>query len=334
MTTAKEKSRPDRADRCRGAIWGQFVGDAACLGTHWIYDLQELGLAFPEGLNGFETPAQGHYHAGRHPGDFTHYGDAALLMLQSVATLGHFSATDFGARFVAFFASREYRGYLDHATKGTLENCLAFAEKQPQADYPFQNGADDDQPATATRLAPVVVASGRDASLLKVVERATRVCQNNPRAVAYMKCHALIIKELLAGRGLEGAFKAAATAVAAEPEFGREISGATETVFSLLGTGVREATLQFGQSCPLKSSFPAAMHCALRNQHDFRRAILETAAAGGDNAGRAAMIGSWLGALHGLQAIPGEWRDRVNAGEEIDRCIDLLVIPEGGSRPR
>ena len=29
-------------DRLRGAVWGQFVGDAAALGTHWIYDLEEL----------------------------------------------------------------------------------------------------------------------------------------------------------------------------------------------------------------------------------------------------------------------------------------------------
>ena len=26
-------------DRLRGAIWVQFVGHAAALGTHWIYDL-------------------------------------------------------------------------------------------------------------------------------------------------------------------------------------------------------------------------------------------------------------------------------------------------------
>ena len=26
-------------DRLREAIWGQFVGDAAALGTPWIYDL-------------------------------------------------------------------------------------------------------------------------------------------------------------------------------------------------------------------------------------------------------------------------------------------------------
>jgi len=49
-------------DRLRGAVWGQFIGDAAALGTHWIYDLDELRSKFPRGVTGFETPIEGHYH--------------------------------------------------------------------------------------------------------------------------------------------------------------------------------------------------------------------------------------------------------------------------------
>ena len=51
----------------RGAIWGQLVGDAYCLGTHWIYDLDELKQAYPGGVHGFEAPAADHYHAGKAP---------------------------------------------------------------------------------------------------------------------------------------------------------------------------------------------------------------------------------------------------------------------------
>ena len=334
MNIAKIEVTPELADRCRGSIWGQFIGDAACLGAHWIYNLEELDWKFPGGVTGFETPEPGHYHAGKRSGDFTHYGDAALLMLRSVAQLGYFSAQDFGARFVALFSSEEYRGYRDHATKGTLANHRAFAVWHPDVPYDFQGGADDDQPATATRLAPVVVAHRLDGALLKVVESATRVCQNNARAVIYMKCHALILKELLSGGSLEDAFKSAVMAVSKDPGFGSELSAATETVFGLRGLEVREATMRLGQSCPLKESFPAAMHCALRHQDDLPRAILESANAGGDSAGRCALIGAWLGALHGVEAIPAEWRNKVNAREEIDRCIDRIVTQAGGTVTR
>jgi len=315
----------DFSDRCRASIWGQFVGDALCLGSHWIYDLNELKTRFPEGVAGFEAPAEGHYHFGKHPGDFTHYGEAALLMLQSIAEKGFFSPQDFGARFVAYFTSPDYHGYLDHATKGTLENFRPFADKFPDSPFHFQAGADDDQPATATRLAPVVVAHAKDDELLRVVESATRVCQNNSRAVVYLKCHAMIIEALLGGSGLPEAVKAAASSVAGEPEFGRELSGLVETVFTRLPEEVREVTLGFGQSCPLKSSFPAALHAALKFQDDPRRAFLECANAGGDNAARCALIGTWLGARFGMEAVPAEWRERLTAYHEIERCVDRVV---------
>src|ERR1041384_3006972 len=187
-------------DRLGGAIWGQFVGDAASLGAHWIYNLSELKRAYPDGVHGFEPPLEGHYHHGKRPGEFTHYGDAALLMLQSVAELGRFDPVDFGKRFVEKFGSCSYKGYIDKATRGTLENKAAFEEANPGKIFDFQQGADDDQMATVSRLAPVVVAHWRDENLLRVVESATRVCQNNPRAVAYNQAHALILVELLQGR--------------------------------------------------------------------------------------------------------------------------------------
>jgi len=332
MEIAREKGAPEFADRCRGTIWGQFIGDAVCLGAHWIYDLNELERSFPGGVTGFEAPGQGHYHEGKRSGDFTHYGDAALLMLQSVAQLGHFSPQEFGSRFVGLFSSSEYQGYLDHATKGTLENYQPFAAQFPNNPYHFQGGADDDQPATATRLAPVVVAHYLDDSLLRVVKSATQVCQNNSRAVVYMKCHALMLKAILSGSDLADAFKSGAQAVSDEPEYGREVSGATEEVFGKLDREVREVTLSFGQSCPLKSSFPAAMHAALKHQDDPRRAMLESANAGGDNAARCAMIGSWLGALQGAGGLPSEWRDKLNAKAEIENCIERIVKRVGTGR--
>lgn len=312
------------ADRFRGALWGELVGDAACLGSHWIYDLAEFERRFPEGVLGFETPADGHYHAGKRSGEFTHYGDGAMVMLRSVAERRCFDPVDFGSRFVELFGSDSYRGYRDHATRDTLANFRAFREAHPGESCSFRDGADDDQPATATRLVPVVVAHFRDADLIERVEAATRVCQNNDRAVAYMKGHALILRELFRGADLHEAFHRAAQAVASEPH-GTEVSDAIERACKAQTMGVREATLSFGQSCPLAASFPAAVHCALRHSVDFAAAVLATANAGGDSAARAAMIGAWLGAFHGIVGIPAAWRERLAARYEIGELVELLV---------
>lgn len=314
------------ADQIRGAVWGQFVGDAFCLGSHWIYDLSELEQCFPGGPQGFEAPAEGHYHAGKSGGELTHYGDGALLQLCSLIQRGGFDAVDFGERFVALIESPDYRGYRNHAAKGTVANARSFRQARPGEGYGYQDGADDDQLATASRLAPVAARHFRDADFLAVVERATRVCQNNERAVAYLKAHATVLRELFTGNELESAFRQAAHLVAEEGEHGIEVAGGIVAAFNARKMPVREATLKFGQSCPLANSFPAAVHCALRHANDFATAIRATAAAGGDSAGRAAMVGAWLGASLGIKAIPAQWRERLAAREEIALQVERLVV--------
>ena len=314
-----------REERIRGAIWGQFVGDAFCLGSHWIYDLTELDQHFPDGPQGFEVPATGHYHFGKQSGDQTHYGDGALLFLKSLAERGTFDAVKFGSRFVALFDSPGYRGYRDHATKETIAAFHTFCAAHPDIPFAFQSGADDDQPATVSRLAPLAALYCRHPDYLSIVERATLVCQNNRRAVAYARAHALILCELLSGTVFHEAIRTVADSMA-------DIGGADVEVFECITAAVtaahmdvRETTLRFGQSCPLKSSFSAALQCALHHDGDFAGAMRANAAAGGDSAGRAAMIGAWLGAAYGVDALPRAWRESLTAREEIAAGAERIV---------
>ena len=312
-------------DRIRGAIWGQFVGDAFCLGSHWIYDLKELELRFPGGPEGFETPVGGHYHFGKHTGDLTHYGEGALLQLQSLVDRGGFDAVDFGSRFVALTASPEYHGYRDHAAKGTLVNAQNFHLAHPEGSYSYQDGADDDQLATVSRLAPVAAYHFRESNYLDVVERATRVCQNNNRAVAYAQAHAVVLRAIFSAQSLQDAFQLAAGELAAKGQEGAEVAENIIKAIAVKDQKVTRATLGFGQSCPLASSFPSAVQCALHHAGNFEEAIKAVAAAGGDNAGRAAMVGAWLGGFHGIAAIPVAWRDRLSARDAITANVEQIV---------
>jgi ADP-ribosylglycohydrolase len=318
---------PTPSERLRGAIWGQFVGDAFCLGSHWIYNLTELENAFPGGVHGFEAPGEGHYHFGKQPGDQTHYGDGALVMLESVAELDRFDENDFLRRFEEKFGSADYKGYCDKATRGTLENARVWREEHPTQPVDAQNGADDDQLATASRLAPVVVAHRSDPDLLSVVERATRVCQNNERAVVFMKANALILRELLAGRDLHSALHRAEEGVmAADAKRGVEVRRKIAAGMNASLKKVLQATVdEFGQSCPLASSFPSAIHCVVKHSDSIPDAFLANARAGGDNAGRAGMIGAWLGALLGIHAIPVDWRERLTTHRRITELVERVA---------
>ncbi|MBK5276097.1 MAG: ADP-ribosylglycohydrolase family protein [Desulfuromonadales bacterium] len=321
--------QPSVADRISGAVWGQFVGDAFCLGSHWIYDLGELEQRFPGGPRGFEEPAAGHYHAGKRPGDQTHYGDGALLLLRSLQERTRFDSSDFGSRFVSLIESPGYTGYRDHAAKDTLANYHAFRAAHPDQAYGFQDGADDDQPAGITRLAPLAVRYFRDTDLLDIVERATRVCQNNERAVVYNLAHAMILRGLFSGSTLDNAVRSAAEHASQLGPEGVVLAGKITDAMAGRTLPVREVTLKFGQSCPLAGSFPAALQCALHYADEFGDALRATAAASGDNAARAAMIGAWLGASLGIQALPAGWCESLTAREEIASGVEWLVRMAG-----
>ena len=315
---------PSLQDRLRGALWGQFVGDAAALGAHWIYDLDELAVRYPEGIEGFENPVKGHYHDGKRSGDHTHYGDAGLLLLESVAASGGFNEVYFGTAFAHFFGSPVCRSYKDHATRETLANLAANPSD-------FQNGAVDDQLATVSRLAPVVAAHLRsdEAGFFDAIARCTRFAQSHPTALAVSRAHGALLRRLIRGEDFASAFDATRKSA----DIDCDTADFFEASATMQHVGVAAATSHFGQGCALGESFPSALHCALRHPDDFKAAILATVRAGGDSAGRAggdsagraAMIGAWLGASLGIKAIPRECRDRLRQRAKIDAAVEAIV---------
>lgn len=309
----------------QGAIWGQFIGDAAALGTHWIYDLDDMAAKYPRGIHGFEKPLKGHYHEGKQSGDQTHYGDVALLLLESLAACGgEFRENDFGVRFEGYFRGPTCRSYKDKATKGTLENL----EKDPGN---FQNGAYDDQLATVTRMSPVVVAYQDEdfLSAADAVRRLTLVTQNHPTALACTAAHAVLLRTLLEGTPFREAFELTRKS----KDVSCDGSDYFEFAYILRELDVVTATDKFGQSCPLPQSLPSALHAAWRHQDSFEAAVLNTVRAGGDNAGRASMAGAWLGAAHGTAGIPAGWIDKLTARDRIAKAIDQLFSHLGEQKP-
>jgi ADP-ribosylglycohydrolase len=203
----------------------------------------------------------------------------------------------------------------DHATRETLEHLAADPDN-------FQNGADDDQLATVSRLAPVVVAYHARPSTerLNAIRRLTLVTQNNPTAIGCAAAHAILLDSLLADTDFATAFEATRKSA----DVSCDGSDYFEFAHMLRELDVITATGRFGQSCPLSQSFPSALHAALLHHKDFATAILLTLRAGGDNAGRASMIGAWMGAIHGMEGIPGDWLLQLRSRERIQKAMDQL----------
>lgn len=330
-----EPTTPLRANRIRGAIWGQFVGDAAALGSHWIYDLDDLSRVFPGGPVGFEQPRPGHYHDRRRPGDQTHYGDGGLVLLDSVSRHGAFDPRVFGAAFIELFAGEQYDGYLDKATKGTIANFEAFTKDHPAADFDFQRGADDDQPATLTRLSVLVAryAETSPAQLIKLVDTLTLVTQDNATSRANARFGALFLRFLIDGATIDDALGSAVDHVAdVDAADGTLVYQEVDSARQAVGIDTTKATLAFGQSCPLEHTVPAALQVLLSFADNFEQAIVATLQAGGDNAARASMIGCWLGAHLGVDAVPQAWRSRLSNGERISAGVEKVLADSASAR--
>ena len=309
----------DFTDRARGAVLGQFIGDAMALGSHWHYNLLERQRLYPDGILGFERPATGHYHAGREPGDPTHYGDAAQLLLESLVDDGGFDARRFGRRFVAAFDAG-YAGYRDKPTRLTIDNARP---RLGDPAFAFQSGADDFQTVSMCRLGPVVVLHAGRADRDAVVERVVRVTQANDEAIAHNQAFARILDAVLHGADLASAI---ATGCDAQPGPGGDLVRIRRgDALAMLDKSVVDATGLVGRSCYLPCTFPSILHACLRHPNDFAAAVLETVRAGGDNASRAACVGALLGAASGRSRIPGRLVERLRAGRVIETAIDRLL---------
>jgi ADP-ribosylglycohydrolase len=170
-----------------------------------------------------------------------------------------------------------------------------------------------------------VVAHFHDPQLLEYVVRATRVTQDNDGAVLYAKADAMILFELLRGRDFRWALHETAEMVIKDPVHGAGLHQEMRNAEQAESLSVIEATDQFGQGCPLPQSFPSSIQCVLKHGDSYRDAILANIRAGGDNAGRGAMLGAWMGAMLGVKSIPAEWRRKLRSFDAVNAAVEAIV---------
>jgi ADP-ribosylglycohydrolase len=113
--------------------------------------------------------------------------------------------------------------------------------------------------------------------------------------------------------------------VAIDPIHGVETRRKSRQAQAHSAEDVVKATIKFGQQCPLPKSFPSAIHTLLKHSENFKEAIVATLRAGGDSAGRGALVGGWLGAHLGLDAIPKAWRAKLSRADRIGAAVEKVI---------
>jgi ADP-ribosyl-[dinitrogen reductase] hydrolase len=140
-------------------------------------------------------------------------------------------------------------------------------------------------------------------------ERLARVTHLDPRAVA----GALFVAEV-AGRA-SSVVSGVARADLCRLDGGL-LAEAVTTAIELAerGAPTAEAVKQLGNSGYVLHTVPFAVFCFVRYGDDVMQALTEAIGAGGDTDSIAAILGAWLGALHGEEGLPADMLARIHDG--------------------
>ncbi|MFH1490286.1 MAG: ADP-ribosylglycohydrolase family protein [Pseudomonadota bacterium] len=293
-------------------VLASFAADSLALGAHWIYDTPRIEKEFGR-VETFLKPKADSYHPSKDKGEFTHYGDQAFVLLESLASAKGFEPDNFAGRWKTLF--EDYAGYVDHATKVTLHNLS-------QGKHPLDAGSSSEELAGASRIAPLVFFYRENPDALAEAARVqTKMTHNHPMVVDSAEFFARVAFMVLKGRSPVTSMKK----IAEEKFYGTPVlKWVTEGIASA-GEESVPVIARFGQSCHYGDALPGVVHLIATYEKNLKEALVQCVMAGGDSAGRGMITGMILGAYLGRDGIPQEWIRELKQHEAIVRLLEAAL---------
>jgi ADP-ribosylglycohydrolase len=297
-------------DHAKAMIMASFVADSLALGAHWIYDTGAIERQFGR-VDRLIKPLKDSYHPTKDAGEFTHYGDQTLCLLESVSPGAEFDLNRFARKWQALFDG--YQGYIDGATRMTRDNFV-------NGKGPEQSGSSSADLGGAARIAPLVYRFRENPENLVSAARAqTAMTHNHPQVIDAAEFFARV-----AGYILKGEAPAAAIQLVIEGHFEETpLKKWVDDGINSSETISREAIGSFGRMCDVHAAFPSVIHLITRYADNLEAALIENVMAGGDSAARGLIAGMVLGAHLGWAAVPDKWLAGLKKRDEIYRLLDF-----------
>lgn len=265
-------------------ILPSLVGDALALGPHWEYDPAKIAEKLGS-CDLYHDPITS-YHPGKRAGDQTHYGDQTVLLWRFLEETKRWDAAAFKARWVEYW--RTSTSYRDHATRETLET---------------GRGSSSNELGGPARLAPLLAfLAGEPPEVhIAAAREQTALTHANPLATDAAEFISRVTDSLLGGRSFDEAIHRASS------------EGRYQELAAVLDSSSQNpdpiaAIDELGQACPLPQALPAVLWIVKNVGEKPKEALMVNVRAGGDSAARGLVLGLWLGARHGAEWIPAEWR--------------------------
>jgi ADP-ribosylglycohydrolase len=298
-------------DIAKRMIRSFFAADALALGGHWVYDAATIAKTYGR-LDRMRDPLGKSWHSTKKAGDFTHYGDQALVLMETVVREKGFDLDAFAADWRAFMEG--YDGYFDHATKDTL---IQFKNgRGPEA-----AGSESTDFAGAVRIAPVVALHRGDLEKMVAACRAqTAMTHNSPQVVDASEFLARTAFRVMQGQAPSAAMGSVVEEEMDTPELADWVARGKASA----GDATTTAIAGFGQACSAEMAFPGFVHLVFRYEENLEEALVENVMAGGDSAARGMAAGMLLGAWRGGDALPSAWLQEMTHAGRIEELLAAM----------
>lgn len=314
--------------RCRGALYGLFIGDALAMPVHWYYDTSALRRDYGT-VTDFVAPKNPHpdsilwrssYRPLNEKGDILHdqaqywgkkgihyhqfleAGENTLnlklcsLLIESLNPNRGYSSDDYLKRYIAFMTTPgSHRDtYLEEYHRHFFTNYAAGKN-------PHECGVMEKHIGGLVGLVPIVVFYRHFASLAReaALEHLSLTHLGQKMAAA-AEALVHVLLEVLSGKPLREVLLQQIRDQK-NPLYGFPyLQWLDDPDDAVVGRRLSTA-------CYVEDSVPSVLYLALKYHNRPEQGLVANTNLGGDNVHRGAVLGALLGAENGLEAFPARW---------------------------
>jgi len=320
-------------DRCAGALYGMFIGDALAMPAHWYYDthalLRDYGVVkeyktpkhphpdsilwrssySPKNTNGDILHEQKkywgkkgiHYHQFLKAGENTLNVKLARQLLLCVQQDNGYSADNWLEKFVTYLTDP-----VSHNDTYAEEYLRHFFTNYANGKEPQKCGRNDEKHigGFSLMLPLLLYLSKNPEEAIEISLQHLALTHGGQKMQHWGECIAISLLDILHGSSLSGAISSACTAAKVGLSL-KELESLTQYKDEVV------VGRHFSSACYVDYAVPATLFLALKYCNSPADGIIANTMCGGDNAGRGCVLGALLGAAHGMQAWPQVWIDEL-----------------------
>ena len=273
--------------KIKDLVLSSLVADSYCLGTHWIYDENQL---INNDINWEELNApMAIWHKGKSAGDFTHYGDQNYWLYEFLKDKNSFNEKEFLDFW--FEKMKTYTGYIDASCRNTILNIENGV---------IPSGANSHDLSIVGRVVPLLKVSKTKEEFLQNVGKFVKLTHNSKEALQSADFFANLLLLVLENNEIE---KSILELKNSYDSFFQEM---IEKGINSKNSDTFETIRTFGPACDINSGFSGVIHllCKYDNLKDMLVANSKT---GGDTSARAMIASVIFLANKQISEIPKNW---------------------------